>query len=147
MPIIPGIYSYRELLRRGCEKPITPPQLKNVPLGSKKVEGAILHPASGLVDPVGYFDSQSRLFYNREGICLGRVAKSGNSRRFLPNLVTLVEHTYKSGKVMDFLVDENKKRIAFFVPAKDRTFLVVDRKNNQVIGTMLIVPHPDPHEP
>ncbi len=125
------IFSYRELFRRGCEKGILPPRLKHPPLGTRKAEGLVLHPTFDLLDPVGFFDPQTRLFYDRSGVCLGRVSKSGKSRHPLANLVTITE-----GKRKDFLMDECRMKLAYFIPLKDRICLVIDRARNAVIGTI-----------
>jgi len=133
------IYSYRELFRQGCEKGCSPLATKDLPSGTKLVSGATLHPTLNQPDPLGYYDLQGHYFYDRSGTLLGRVSKPSinPSKRVLANQVTLAEDTGEDGIRKTFLVDEDQRRIAFYVAGKDAVALAVNPKKKMIAAILL----------
>lgn len=129
-----SIYSYRELFRRGCQRDPLPPRVHSAPAHSTAARGTILHPIGDLPDPIGFYEPLSRLFFDRSGNRLGRVSKREQSRYALCNLVTLREKRLVSGATKTYLIDEEKKRLAYFTDPKDRVILFLDRTKKRVLG-------------
>ena len=130
------IYSYRELFRQGCEKGCSPLATKDLPSGTKLVSGTTLHPILNQPDTLGFYDLQGRYFYDRNGAYLGRVSKPSPipSKRVLANQVTLAEDTGEDGVRKTFLVDEDQRRIAFFVIDKDAVKFAVNETEKMIVA-------------
>ena len=122
------------------------PPPKEVPSGSKLVSGATLHPIPNQTDLLGFYDFQSRYFYDRSGACLGRVSKPSPkpmpSKRVLANLVTLSEEIGEDGVRITFLVDEDQRRIALYEAEKDAIPLAVNLKSKTIEAILIVNPSP-----
>jgi hypothetical protein len=88
---------------------------------------------------LGFYDLQGRYFYDRSGAYLGRVSKPSPipSKRVLANQVTLAEDTGEDGIRKTFLVDEDQRRIAFYVAGEETVALAVNPENKMIIAILL----------